>query len=157
MLYHYDLLSSPASLWSIAVTGATSKQREERMWIRKIRADHCRKTSSREFIPCQLQPLFGAVCQRCHKALSEPRTNTSSRPSALRPDEILPLIMPPIEPQPDQPLLGAVCHMCHRALSVPRTKISSRPSALRPAAMLLVIFPPIEAQPDQPLVGAVCH
>src|SRR5829696_1576108 len=96
-------------------------------------------------------------CQMCHKALSVPRTNTSRRPSALRPTAILLVSTPPRDDQPDQPLFGATCHLCQRALSVPRTNTSSRPSAFCPTTGSLVRMPPSESQSDQPLFGATCH
>src|SRR5215207_1353702 len=85
-------------------------------------------------------------CQMCHKALSVPRTNTSRRPSALRPTAILLVSTPPRDDQPDQPLFGATCHLCQRALSVPRTHTSSRPSAFLSTAVLLVRMPPLSAR-----------
>src|SRR6266567_1252450 len=103
------------------------------------------------------QPLFGAVCQMCHSALSSPRAKASRRPSSFWKAAGSPGRLPPRVAQLDQPLFGAVCQMCHSALSSPRTKTSSRPSAFWYAIGWPGKFPPRDAQFDQPLFGAVCQ
>src|SRR6266571_770446 len=108
------------------------------------------------------QPLLVAVCQRCHRALSLPRTKSSRRPSrscAIARGPVKPPPALPWEYQLDQPLLTAVCQRCHRAPSFPMTKSSRRPTApgatvgepLNPPPAV-----PSEYQLDQPLLTAVC-
>src|SRR6266700_1370090 len=109
------------------------------------------------------QPLLVAVCQRCHRALSLPRTKSSRRPSAS-----CAIVMGPVKPtpavpaefQPDQPALGAVCQRCHRAPSFPMTKTSRRPSAFTVTIGEPLKPPPAvpwEYQLDQPLLTALCQ
>src|SRR5205807_1479234 len=100
-----------------------------------------------------VQLPFAAVCHRCHSAPSEPRANTSSRPSALRPSAgspVTPKVPPgshPLQPPPGSecsppPMLAHalqlpfadVCHLWTSAPALVRANSSSRPSALVSAA-----------------------
>ena len=97
-----------------------------------------------KFFYYPFQPLLGAVCQMCQRALSMPRMKTSNRPSALLFTASKSLTAPPKLAHPLQPLLGAVCQMCHSALSVPRANTSNRPSALLATASTSFMEPPGE-------------
>src|SRR5262245_59722694 len=78
----------------------------------------------------------------CQSALSVPRANTSSLPSAFTPTTGKPARIPLSELLPDHSPLGLVCQMCHSAGSELRTNTSRRPSPFLIIAGSLVSLPP---------------
>jgi hypothetical protein len=100
----------------------------------KILCQMLRATFVHELQPDQAGPP-AVTCDLCQRALSLPRTNTSSCPPTREtPNEALAAAAtslvrtPPSELQAFQVAAeGAVSEMCHSAKSLPRTKTSSRP------------------------------
>src|SRR6266702_4728009 len=107
------------------------------------------------------QPLLVAVCQRCHRALSLPRTKSSRRPSrscAIAMGLVKPPPALPWEYQFDQPLLTAVCSRCHRLPSLPVAKKSSRrPSALELMDRLHACLPIVTTSGSEEIPLAITY
>jgi hypothetical protein len=92
--------------------------------------------------------------QRCHRALSMPRANTSMRPDChdTAPGSLS--ITPPSDSQLCQEPSN---HLCHNALSEPLTNTSRRPGAHELTAGPAVMMPPKDSQSRHAPSNQRCH